>query len=294
MSMAPSHKGVLAIVYAFSIAGCTLLTDLDGLVGEAGEVRGEDGGGDAAESGSDAGVVSDVPDVPITDAATVPPDSSNADAPTSDAALPVFVQSSTASLTGDVMSMASGLLNPVRAGDLIVVVFQSEGLVPVASMTDNATDGGPGNIYRSAGQRSQVYCAAAGSQQEIWYARMVVGGATRVNLTIPPGGLARAPKVWVLDFSGVGDVVGGGVTGEQPVGAIVTAPPVSTGGQAVVVSTAITCEKVVGIHAGNPFTLLPLLSGDAVAYYVASRSGAYGAVFDSDPAAWAASTASFR
>jgi len=289
-----SRRYLLAATLALILPTCNLVFDLDGLVGV---------------SPSDDAGIGEEPFHELADAnvgleANVSPDATDAadggefDASPSDAALPALIQSSSRYLTGSFTSMESSPLNSVSAGDLLVVVFQFTTPVAVASMTDDAPgDAGPANTYVSANQTAWINCGAASdTYHNVWYARMVRGGARRVTATISSGSTVQYPAMWVLDFSGVGTFDRGGTISTQSAASLITSPQLSsTSEQAVIVSTGISCRNVVGVHSGNPFMLLPVLAGNAVGYHIAPKPGVYGALFDTDEAVeWAASTVIFR
>jgi hypothetical protein len=286
-------------------AGCELVFGLDGLTGgDAGSTRdgswhapegsspspdgasGVDGteGSDAAH-GLEAGT-----DGPTTGADAS--DSSASDVIGTDTAPTVlaFVQGAGSSESGPSGKLA---ISSTGAGDLLVVAIVQESgtAAAVVSIVDNAP-GGP-NTYVSANQRSvDARCA---NTAEIWYAKNVRPGTTSVAILMSASVTFEA---WVAEFSGASTTSPldtGAAASSQPATTVITAPTVTPSvPNAVVLSVAASCGAISGLAAGSPFHALATKNGEDAAYYVASQTGAYGAVWSTSGGTWNGSTAAFK
>jgi hypothetical protein len=203
---------------------------------------------------------------------------------------PAFVQSAA---VGDNDGGTSITLDiaPTRAGDVMVVALGAgDAAFSVTTIQDDGPGGG--NAYRSANERSHdtTFYAA-----EIWFATNLRPGATKVTITLAfPARLFG----WVMEFSGLSPtdpLDRGAATNDGPDASLVVAPPVTPSvANAVIVSVAMSGGAIVSLDARSPFVALPVLHGNSAAYYVAQTLGTYGAVWESTPASWNASTVCFK
>ena len=180
-------------------------------------------------------------------------------------------------------------VSAIGSGNLLVIGVSNDSGATVTNIIDNGTSS---NSYVSANETS----TAAGSSNEIWYAKNSFAGATSV--TIHLSGTENA-NVWFAEFSGMdlsNPLDTGGVLNSQPSGSLVSAPQVNTVVPNEVIFSQMTAGAPnTGIHSGNPFTALTTQNGKDSAYSIASSLGSYGAKWDlTSSALWMASTASFR
>jgi len=279
--------GCGALGLAAGFVGCTLVTDLDSLVGNpATASREPDGAPLDAElhPGDDAAVVDSSNDGAPSDAGLV--DAAEA-GPASGFA---FVQSASAQLTAVTTPIG---VSATQAGNLIVIAVAKETNVTtvVSSIADNAPGGS--NTYVSANQRS--FHTGCVTSLEIWYATNARPGATSIAVTM---GSSEEIEAWALEFSHTGDAVvfeGGKGVSDQPAGTIITAPAVtSAASKPLVISGAMTCGAITGLRVPTSFQPLPILRGENVAYLLAAQPGTYGAVWNSGNDPWNSSTVIFR
>jgi hypothetical protein len=219
-------------------------------------------------------------------------DSSASDVIGTDTATTVlaFVQGTGASESGSSGKLA---ISPTSAGDLLVVAIVQESgtTAAIASILDDALGGS--NTYVSANQRSvDTSCA---NTCEIWYAKNVRPGATSLAILMSASVTFEA---WVAEFSGASTTSPldtGAVANSQPATTVITAPTVTPSApNAVVLSVAASCGAISAVAAGSPFHALATKNGEDAAYFVASKIGAYGAVWTSSRGTWNGSTAAFK
>jgi hypothetical protein len=207
--------------------------------------------------------------------------------PASDgSAVPVLVQSAAVDTAGVVAAMLT--IGPTGSGNLLVVAsgdFSTR--QPITAMTDDA-----GNTYVSA----NALAANAMDLVEIWYAVNSLPGATTLTVTSET---ASNRQVWFLELSDMDpsaplDVVG--VASTPPPSATPAAPPVTpTTSRSLIVSVANVLDNVMALDPRSPFVGMPIFQGNDTAYYIASASGSYGALWDAGGSgAYCASTAAFK
>lgn len=184
--------------------------------------------------------------------------------------------------------MTVTLSQPTNAGDLLVLGLTD--LDNVTSIVDNAPGGS--SVYVSANARATT---SNGDVDQIWYAPNVKAGVTEITIS---WGSGSDGQVWAEEFFGLStsaplDQVA--VLNNQS-GCCDTAPTITTGfANELVFSVDDEDTAVVGIAPGNPFIGLPLLSGNAAAYFIAPAAGsAEGAIWDkNNNDGYCTSTASF-
>lgn len=163
---------------------------------------------------------------------------------------------------------------PIAHGDLVVI---GTALLETATVVGVADD--VGGHYVSTGARAVNGTSAT----ELWYAVAEIDGASAVMVTLSQ---ATNGAAWAADFSGVrtdAPLVTTSTLDDQPdANPVASSEVAATTHQLVFAMVATT--SVVGVHAGNPFTLLDNVNGDDGAYYVAPAPGTYRAVLDVDTA----------
>ncbi len=251
--------------WCFLIGGCGLFPDLGSLTDHD-----DASSSDASVDGSPADVV---------------------DADVSSTTNIQRVQSNQDSTPSTATSLSVGI-NASGAGNLIVVgLTQESGTTAVVTTISDDAAGGS-NVYVSANERSADSSCA--NTAEIWYAKATKPGAKTVIVSMSA---SVAFEVWVAEFSGVSTsspFVTGGATSSASTATILAPQAVVSSAPALVVSVATTCGAISAVHAGSPFTALPILDGEDTAYAIVTKSGSYGAEWSYSSGTWNASTAAFR
>ncbi|WP_394826157.1 hypothetical protein [Pendulispora albinea] len=201
-----------------------------------------------------------------------------------------LVQQGTKEQTSKTVTIAMG---QTGTGNLIVVVI-GQGTnrdTTVTSIVDDAPGGS--NAYVSTRQRS--IDTADVNTLEIWYAANIRPGATSATVTMQDSVRVMA---WVMEFSGPSKSETfdtGSVLNNQPRGTTIIAPVViPSTPTALVISAAMSAGEISELNAGSPFQRLPIVSGNNVAYFFATKPGSYSAVWSSENATWNASTVAFK
>jgi hypothetical protein len=196
-------------------------------------------------------------------------------------ATPQLVQTQ---LNGGTGTSIGVVVTATTANSLVVVATGSWGpSSTIAGVSDDA-----GNIYVSANARATTGAGAG----EIWYASNAAAGATTITVTWIS---STNTEAWVAEVSAM-DPTPLDTVAVQSDGVItnpVSAPTVTTTAPAFVVTMLGGVSSVGAIHA--PFTAMPTLYGDDMAYTIATAAGAYGATWDdANVGAYHASTAAFK
>ena len=156
----------------------------------------------------------------------------------------------------------------------------------VVNVVDDA-----GNVYVS----SNASATASDGDNEIWYARDSLAGATMVTVT---WSATSNLELWVAEVSGVDTTNPIDAIGAIPVGTATTtlqAPVVAPSTPHAFVFSVVQGLSLTGITSGNPFTALPSVEGDDAAYDCTTTLGDYGAEWnESSPGPLTAATAAFK
>lgn len=178
-----------------------------------------------------------------------------------------------------------------NAQNLIVIGIHASNNRSISTITDNATGGS--NTYVTANCRATL---TGGGATEIWYAKNSRAGATAITVTLNLTSTDWA--IWALEISGMNlsnplDLVNS--ANNQGSSTILTCPTVTTtGARDFVFCVGFTSGTATGTQAGNPFTTLPIVSGDPAGYYLPTAIGTYGAAFSQSAGTYCASTAAFK
>ena len=203
--------------------------------------------------------------------------------------MPFVVNSSSGLTTGS--GPYSLTISSTKAGDLIIVGINGFGSGnSVSGITDNAPGGSNG--YASAGVRGSD---ANSGISEIWYAANTKAGATTISVSMSQ---SNAPYIYVLEVGNMNTTSPLGAkapASSQSATTTPAAPSVTTSfAHSVVFSIVVVQNTVTGLHAGNPFTPMPILTGDDAGYLFATATGAYAGQWDQNiSGTYCASTAEF-
>ncbi len=184
-------------------------------------------------------------------------------------------------------------LAPTRAGGLIVIATLSHNIGSTSEVVAGITDDAQ-NSYVFAGARASWN--GDDGVVEIWYAPNARPGASIVR--IASTGLTTR-VAWALELMNMEPtaplVAVGQLDDQASTGSTPAAPVVGAPGGAVVVSLVMVNGTVTQVAAGNPFSLLPVINGDAAAYAIVDAPGSYGAVLEAPGSGnYGAVTAAFR
>lgn len=139
------------------------------------------------------------------------------------------------------------------------------------SISDNA-----GNTYTMA--NANAYFVSGNS--EVWYVPASLAGASQITFNT----CGERPSVFYLEVAGIDNAspIDGApaMTTNGPASNLLTAPPVSTSGPALIFSMGHPEQGVSELAAGSPFTAMNLVDRDAAAYLVSESAGSFGALWN--------------
>ena len=176
---------------------------------------------------------------------------------------------------------------PAQLGDMIVVATAAISAgTPVSGVTDDV-----GDVFASSGIVDS--CFANSTIGELWFANVVVAGATTISVT---GSAADDREIWILEVAGIGELDETGKIDNAPATNSVIAPTVSPSAYpALIVSDLNDPSHIGDLIAGSVFTALPVLHGDDTAYAIVTTPGDYGAIWGNTVSGdYCAFTASFH
>jgi hypothetical protein len=186
------------------------------------------------------------------------------------ATAPAMVQTSSGhSANGQAITATLAPTGADRVVVIAAVVY--DGASSITSIDDDA-----GTTYVTASARA----TAGGDATEIWYAPQPHAAATRVTVHLSD---AVGGATWVAELAGVDPAMPTpAITSNEMSDTTIVAPAmITTLPDELVFSVAAdSLGDITGLHAGNDFTALPVIAGDAAAYRIAIAPGSYAAEWD--------------